>query len=196
MRRKHPTPKKHPTPNTQHPTSNGASARRKMHWVLGVGCWMLGVLFLHAADRPNILLCIADDAGYALFGASGGSVVSTPVFDRIAREGVRFTNSFCSSPSCTPSRAALLTGRPFFQLAESGNLWSTLNKEKFAVYPSLLEGAGYAIGSQGKGWGPGDFKPGGYARNPAGPGFKSFAEFRKTVKPEQAWCFWFGSTDP
>jgi len=168
--------------------------------MLDVGCWVLGVLLFavsgRAADRPNILLCTADDASYAHFGANGDAAVHTPVFDRIAREGVRFTNSFCSSPSCTPSRAALLTGRPFFQLAESANLWSTLDKEKFAVYPSLLEAAGYTIGSQGKGWGPGDFKPGGYTRNPAGPGFKSFADFRKTVKPNQPWCFWFGSTDP
>ena len=152
---------------------------------------------IHAEDaRPNILFCIADDASYAHFGANGDPIVKTPNFDRVAREGVRFTHSFCSSPSCTPSRSAVLTGRPFFQLEESGNLWSTLRKEKFAVYPDLLEQAGYAIGLTRKGWGPGDFKPGGFSRNPAGPQFKGFGEFRKTVRDGQPWCFWFGSVDP
>ena len=158
---------------------------------------LLLAVAIRAEDaRPNILFCIADDASYAHFGANGDPVAKTPHFDRVAREGVRFTHSFCSSPSCTPSRAAVLTGRPFFQLEESGNLWSTLRKEKFAVYPDLLEKAGYAIGLTRKGWGPGDFKPGGFSRNPAGPQFNSFAEFRKTVRDGQPWSFWFGSTDP
>jgi arylsulfatase A-like enzyme len=149
-----------------------------------------------AEKRPNILFCIADDASYAHFAANGDPAVRTPTFDRLCREGVRFTHSFCSSPSCTPSRAAILTGRPFFQLEESGNLWSTLQKDKFPVYPDLLEAHGYAIGLQKKGWGPGDPHVGGFTRNPAGPSFKSFAEFREKVQPGQPWCFWFGSVDP
>jgi N-sulfoglucosamine sulfohydrolase len=150
-----------------------------------------------AADkRPNILFCIADDASYAHFAANGDPAIRTPTFDRLCREGVRFTHSFCSSPSCTPSRAAILTGRPFLQLEESGNLWSTLQKEKFPVYPDLLEGQGYAIGLCKKGWGPGNPRAGGFTRNPAGPNFKSFVEFREKVRSDQPWCFWFGSTDP
>lgn len=159
--------------------------------------FFLGCISVAAAEkRPNILFCIADDASFAHFAANGDPAVRTPTFDRICREGVRFTHSFCSSPSCTPSRAAILTGRPFFQLEESGNLWSTLRKEKFPVYPDLLEAQGYAIGLTRKGWGPGDARVGGFNRNPAGPSFKSFAEFREKVKPDQPWCFWFGSTDP
>src|SRR5215217_1897260 len=144
---------------------------------------LLSTAFASGAERPNILFRIADDASYAHFAANGDPAVRTPVFDRVCREGVRFTRSHCSSPSCTPSRAAILTGRPFFQLEESGNLWSTLQKEKFAVYPNILEAAGYAIGLQGKGWGPGDFKPGGFTRNPAGPGGKTFANFHKGLPP-------------
>jgi arylsulfatase A-like enzyme len=148
-----------------------------------------------AERRPNILFCIADDMSYRHAGANGDPAVRTPTFDRIAREGARFTRAFCSSPSCTPSRAAILTGRPFCALEESGNLWSTLQK-KFSVYPDLLEAAGYAVGFTRKGWGPGDFKPGGRTRNPAGANFKGFAEFRRTVRDDQPWCFWFGSQDP
>ncbi len=157
---------------------------------------LLSATAMMAASLPNILFCIADDASYAHFAANGDPAVRTPVFDRVCREGVRFTRSFCSSPSCTPSRAAILTGRPFFQLEESANLWSTLQKAKFPVYPDVLEAAGYTIGLQGKGWGPGDFKPGGFTRNPAGPGGKTFAGFRRSVPEGKPWCFWFGSTDP
>lgn len=158
---------------------------------------LLACISVNATEnRPNILFCIADDASYANFAANGDPVVRTPTFDRLCREGVRFTHSFCSSPSCTPSRAAILTGRPFFQLEESGNLWSTLRKDKFPVFPDLLEAQGYAVGLTRKGWGPGDFRVGGFNRNPAGPSFKNFTEFREKVNPGQPWCFWFGSLDP
>jgi arylsulfatase A-like enzyme len=64
------------------------------------------------------------------------------------------------------------------------------------VYPNLLEKAGYVVGFTGKGWGPGNFQAGGRTRNPAGPGFKDFKAFLKTVPAGQPFCFWFGSHDP
>lgn len=148
-----------------------------------------------AAERPNILLCIADDASWHHFGANGDPVVRTPNFDRVAREGVNFKNAFCSSPSCTPSRGALLTGQQFWRLEDGANLWSRW-PNKFAVYPDLLARAGYHVGLQGKGWGPGNFVFGGRTNNPAGPGVKDFATFLKTKPAEKPFCFWFGSTDP
>ncbi|HNG34413.1 MAG TPA: sulfatase-like hydrolase/transferase, partial [Blastocatellia bacterium] len=63
------------------------------------------------SSRPNILLLMADDWGWPHAGAYGDKVVKTPTFDRVAREGALFTNAFSASPSCTPSRASLLTGR-------------------------------------------------------------------------------------
>jgi uncharacterized sulfatase len=147
------------------------------------------------AQRPNILFCISDDQSWAHTGASGDRVVQTPTFDRIAREGVLFTHAFCAAPSCTPSRGSILTGQMFWRLAEGGNLWSTL-PSRFPVYPDLLEAAGYHVGLMGKGWGPGDFKPGGRTRNPAGPGYRSFDEFLKTVPADRPFCFWYGSNDP
>ena len=147
-----------------------------------------------SSRRPNILFAIADDWSYPHASAYGDPTVSTPTFDRIAREGARFTHAFTASPSCTPSRAALLTGQAVHRLAEGGNLHSFL-PERFAVYPDLLEAAGYAIGYSGKGWGPGRAEPGGRTRNPAGPQFKSFDAFIEQ-REGRPFCFWFGSTDP
>src|SRR5688572_18933733 len=110
-------------------------------------------------DRPNILFAIADAQSYWHTSTAGSKGVSTPNIDGVAKSGVRFTHSFCSSPSCTPSRGAILAGQHFWRLREGGNLWSTLPKD-IPVYTSLLEAAGYHVGLTGKGWGPGDIKPG------------------------------------
>src|SRR5919106_725751 len=80
--------------------------------------------------RPNILFVIADDWSHPHAGAYGDRTVRTPAFDRIAREGALFTNSFTVSPSCTPSRAAILTGQAVHRLAEGGNLQGFLSKRR------------------------------------------------------------------
>lgn len=157
---------------------------------------LVGSAPAHAAEsRPNILLCIADDASWGHFSANGDRVCRTPAFDRVAREGVNFTRAFCSAPSCTPSRGALLTGQAFWRLEEGANLWSRWPNQ-FAVYPDLLAQAGYHVGFQGKGWGPGDFRFGGREHNPAGRNYRDFATFLARVPPGRPFCFWFGSTDP
>ncbi|MBI4602607.1 MAG: sulfatase-like hydrolase/transferase [Planctomycetes bacterium] len=148
-----------------------------------------------ASPRPSILLAIADDWSWPHAGSGGDRAACTPAFDRVAREGVLFRAAFCAAPSCTPSRASLLTGQAPHRLAEGGNLWSFL-PPRFATYVDLLEKEGYAVGHAGKGWGPGDFKAGGRSRNPAGPGFKSFEEFLKTVPAGMPFCFWHGGRDP
>ncbi|MBT3666021.1 MAG: sulfatase-like hydrolase/transferase, partial [Opitutae bacterium] len=67
---------------------------------------------LSADQRPNILFCISDDQSYAHTGANGDPIVKTPAFDRVAKEGIRFTHAFCDAPTCGPSRSAILTGQP------------------------------------------------------------------------------------
>ncbi len=110
------------------------------------------------AARPNILLLFADDLGcYASAYAdpaapSPNDIVKTPVFDRIAREGALFRNAFVSVPSCTPSRAALNTGRHFFRNSSHSQLhhpWQTGVADPFDQVkgmPVTLQDGGYHIG--------------------------------------------------
>lgn len=64
-----------------------------------------------AQDRPNIVLIVADDLGYGDLSSYGAPDIRTPNLDRLAREGVRLTQFYANAPVCTPTRAALLTGR-------------------------------------------------------------------------------------
>lgn len=64
-----------------------------------------------AQDKPNIILLFADDAGYADFGFQGSRTMKTPNLDRLAQEGMKFTQAYVSAATCGPSRAGLLTGR-------------------------------------------------------------------------------------
>jgi len=81
-------------------------------------------LALSAGTLPNILFCISDDQSYAHTSANGDPVVQTPAFDRIAREGLRFTHAFCDAPTCGPSRSAILTGQAIWRLLEDRELYN------------------------------------------------------------------------
>lgn len=148
-----------------------------------------------APERPNILLCLSDDQSYPHASAYGEPVIKTPVFDRVAAEGVLFTHAYAAAPSCTPSRSAILTGQDIWRLGKGGQLFGTLSAEH-PVYTDLLREAGYHVGYMDKGWAPGDFKAGGRVSDPTGPRFKSFQEFINTAPEGKPWCFWFGSRDP
>jgi len=157
--------------------------------------------------QPNILFIIADDISRNSYGAYGCSYIKTPAFDRIASEGILFTNAYTNNPKCAPSRAMLLTGRYSWQLKEACN-HNPIMPEEWVFYPDILAANGYFTGFTGKGWGPGVF-PG--KHNPAGPeynnlkltppyksisnkdyvgNFKDFLEQNSANKP---FCFWFGT---
>lgn len=166
-----------------------------------------------AADRPNVVLAIADDQSWQHTSASGYSAVSTPAFDRVCQSGVLFNQCIAGSPGCSPSRAALLTGRHHWQLAEAGTHASSF-PSRFATYPDLLEGAGYFVGYTGKGWGPGNWKTGGRTRNPAGDLYEhaklsppitgisendygaNFGKFMEKRPKDKPFCFWYGGHEP
>ncbi len=166
-----------------------------------------------AASPPNILFAISDDQSWLHAGAYGDQLVQTPAFDRVARDGVLFSHAFTATPSCTPSRSAILTGQAIWRLEQGGLLFGTL-PEKLPVFPLRLEEAGFFIGYTGKGWSPGDFRAGGRTRDPLGPAYNdarvdspidgispidyaaNFDEFLDSKPKERPFFFWFGASEP
>ena len=146
-------------------------------------------------DRPNFLLLMSDNHFYAHLSCYGDPVVKTPHIDAVAQRGIRFTNAFCASPSCTPARSAMLAGQDIWRLGEGANLWSTL-PDSIATYTDLLEADGYHVGHDRKGWGPGDYAAGGRNRNPAGYTFQDFSAFLAANEEEAPWCYWLSSRNP
>ncbi len=105
------------------------------------------------ASRPNIILIQADDLGYGDLSAYGQAQFATPGLDRLAREGIRFTNYYAGSTVCAPSRAALMTG------LHTGHGWIRGNgeiplREEDVTVAMLLRDAGYRTAVIGK-WGLG-----------------------------------------
>ena len=166
-----------------------------------------------ARKGPNILFALADDWSWPFAGIAGDRSVTSTAFDRVAREGVMFRHAHAVAPTCSASRASILTGQWFARLGPGADLWGTL-PAKFAVYPDLLERAGYHVGFTGKGWGPGNWKAGGRERNPAGPAYQTrtakppatgmhrcdyaanFNDFLKQRGQRQPFCFWYGGFEP
>jgi arylsulfatase A-like enzyme len=137
---------------------------------------------LHAAEpatpvKPNILVIVADDLGYADIGVHGGKDVPTPNIDALAASGVRCTNAYVSAPYCSPSRAGFLTGRyqtrfghEFIpHVGEEGKLGLPLDQRTIA---DRLRGAGYATGLVGK-WHQGFDR----AHHPLSRGFDDYFGF-------------------
>ncbi len=145
--------------------------------------------------RPNILMIMSDNQSWNHVGCYGDKTVRTPNMDLIAKQGVRFNNAFCSSPSCTPARAAMLAGQDTWRLKEGADLWGILPTQ-YKLYTDLLENNGYEVGFQGKGWGPGSFEANGRKRNPAGNPYKNFNEFLTTKKKGSPWTYWLSSHEP
>ena len=116
-------------------------------------------------DRPNVVLIITDDVGYGDFGAYGATDIKTPNIDRLAREGVKLTD-FYAAPTCTPTRASLITGRYQQRVALEEALPSAGPRDRGLLptgrsLPQLLKNNKYATGLIGKwhlGWKP-EFGP-------------------------------------
>jgi arylsulfatase A-like enzyme len=101
-----------------------------------------------AAKRPNVLVLHVDQLRFDCLGVYGNPDVKTPNIDRLAREGVRYVNSFCPFPVCTPSRYSLLSGRYVHEHVGWDNR-STLSP-KIATFPRIFRAAGYRTKAVGK----------------------------------------------
>ena len=143
-----------------------------------LACWML--LFvcaggLRAQTRPNIILILADDLGYGDVGYQGQRKIRTPNIDRMATEGVRFTQFYAGTSVCAPSRASLMTGLHTGHTAIRGNR----GFQPEGQYPlpdssltiaTVLKDQGYITGAFGK-WGLG------YPGSTGTPGKQGFTDF-------------------
>jgi len=139
--------------------------RRQFIKMMGLGAASLGVCSVPVraseetphgvtTNRPNIIFILADDLGYGDLGCYGQKVIQTPNIDKIAAEGMRFTDHYAGSTVCAPSRCCLMTGFHTGHALIRGNANVPLRPSDVTV-AELLKGAGYATGIIGK-WGLGE----------------------------------------
>ncbi len=163
---------------------------------------------------PNILIAIADDQSYPHAGIYGFAETQTPAFDYVAQNGVLFHNAFVVAPQCSPSRAAMLTGKNIWELEEAGTHASNFPK-KFKVFTEVLATQGYFVGFTGKPWGPGNWEISGRKQNPVGKAYnrfplespptsgirandytKNFKDFYNQKEEGSSFVFWYGAFEP
>ena len=104
-------------------------------------------------ERPNVVLIVADDHGREALGCYGNSVIKTPNIDGLAAEGVRFTNAFCTTASCSASRSVILSGMYNHANGQYGHQHSYhhfISFENIKTLPVLLSEAGYRTARIGK----------------------------------------------
>src|SRR5947208_3670296 len=111
---------------------------------------MAAPLLAKDEPRPNFVFILIDDLRFNALGCVGHPFVKTPNIDRIAREGVTFTNAFVTTPLCSPSRASYLTGRYVRSHKVLGNGDNAALSHQLITWPRLLHDAGYETGYAGK----------------------------------------------
>ncbi len=124
-----------------------------LHFRLVLTVFGLAASFATAAEKPNIVLIYADDLGYGDTGPYGASRVKTPHIDRLAKEGLRFTDAHCTSSTCTPSRYSMLTGEYAWRKRGTGVLPGNaplIIEPGRLTLASVLKDAGYQTGVVGK----------------------------------------------
>lgn len=153
--------------------------------LLGVAAGAAG-----AAGRPNVIFILADDLGYGDLGSYGQQVIRTPSLDRMAAEGIRFTQFYAGATVCAPSRSVLMTGQHTGRTHVRGNARGTAQslRDDDVTVAELLKSAGYTTGLFGK-WGLGEV---GMEGHPLSQGFDAFFGYLNQVHahnyyPEFLW---------
>lgn len=122
--------------------------------LFGLAALMPAALFgQNQQERPNIVIIEADDLGFGDLSCYGATALKTPGMDRLAEEGLRFTDAFCTAATSTPSRYSLLTGKYPWSNKDAkilpGNAALIINTQQITL-PKVLKQAGYATGAVGK----------------------------------------------
>ena len=136
---------------------------------------VLTIMFSCSDSKPNILIILADDAGYSDFGFMGSDEIKTPNLDKLASDGVTFNNAYVSASVCSPSRAGLLTGMYQQRFGHECNLDSDVNNSfdpNQITIAEALQTKGYNTGLIGK-WHLGDKNQ----NHPLNNGFDYFCGF-------------------
>ena len=148
--------------------------RRRFLKSVGAGAAVLAMPGRPAAaaakERPNIVFVIVDDMGYHDLGCYGSKTIQTPHIDRMAAEGMRFTDAYSGATVCAPARSTLMTGYHMGHTSVRGNSGGIPLLAEDVTVAEVLRAAGYATGGFGK-WGLGDV---GTAGVPEKQGFDVF----------------------
>lgn len=138
-----------------------------------------------ARRKPNIVFILADDLGYGDLGCYGQKKIKTPNLDRMAAQGMRFTQAYAGSTVCAPSRCALMTGKHTGHGTVRGNARVPLRKNETTI-ARLLRAAGYVTALIGK-WGLGEPGTTGY---PTAQGFDTFFGYTDQVHAHNYYPDW------
>ncbi|MDO6603849.1 sulfatase [Arenibacter palladensis] len=124
-----------------------------------LGTFLLAVITLSCsaqkAGKPNIIIIMADDMGYGDLSCYGSTMINTPNLDKMALEGIRFTDFHANGPVCSPTRAALLTGKYQQRVGIDGVVTAKHHRDKGLAtsektFAEAIKGAGYVTGMFGK----------------------------------------------
>lgn len=149
----------------------------------------VGASGISGRRRPNIVLILTDDLGYGELGAYGQRLIATPNLDRLAAEGMRFTDFYTSAPICAPSRCSLLTGLHLGHSTVRHNPGRDTSRTALSprdvTFAEVLQSVGYRTACYGK-WGLGPEEPG----QPSHPNARGFDEFFGYITHTHAHDYW------
>ncbi len=136
---------------------------------------------VNQANRPNVIVILADDMRVGLTSYEGHPIINTPNIDKLAKGGTIFNKGFATSPVCTPSRTSLLTGLYERRHGINFNSKSSMTDDAWSqTYPMLLKNSGYFVGYVGKN------------HTPIGQGEASKSGYNSGVM-DQSFDYWYGS---
>jgi arylsulfatase A-like enzyme len=147
---------------------------------------------LSVIERPNILFLFAEDWNWGTVWDD--SALNTPALDQMASDGVAFDQAYCSAPSCSPSRSAVLSGQHFWRTGTSALLWGSYPDELVSYPRVLAEQSDYHVGHGGKGYGPDpDFDESAAGEPYEEGGDADFGRFLEEREGDEPFCFWEGT---